>query len=196
MNRWYGSNADSEKQSSERDRRAARRYIASNIASSEDEEFKECDTSLTFNPQLNLDGDTSAAMTAAEAAALAAQRALPVEDADFPDDSEAWKKEIKIKFDQCDVNYSFNSIEDQMTLYGINSQWSKKKALLPLLPEEIIDECKPILRLSKADAGAHIYKDLKAEILQLYGPREEDAFKKAMALRLTGKPSALGKKLI
>ena len=83
-----------------------------------------------------------------------------------------------------------------MTLYGINSQWSKKKALLPLLPEEIIDECKPILRLSKADAGSHIYKDLKAEILQLYGPREEDAFKKAMALRLTGKPSALGKKLI
>ena len=30
----------------------------------------------------------------------------------------------------------------------------------------------------------------------MYGPKEQDAYKKAKALRLTGKPSALGKKLI
>ena len=38
---------------------------------------------------------------------------------------------------------------------------------------------------------------LKTELLSLYGPRDEDAFKKALALRLgSGTPSALGKKLI
>ena len=52
------------------------------------------------------------------------------------------------------------------------------------------------LRLSEAEAGPHIYKDLKNEILSLYGPKEQDAYKKAKALRLNGKPSALGKKLI
>ena len=65
-----------------------------------------------------------------------------------------------------------------------------------LLPHEVIEECKPILRLTETEAGDDIYKKLKTEILSLYGPRDEDSFKKAMACRLTGKPSALGKKLI
>ena len=55
---------------------------------------------------------------------------------------------------------------------------------------------KPILRLTETEAGPHIYKDIKKEIFELYGPRDEDVFKKAIALRLTGKPSALGKQLI
>ena len=54
----------------------------------------------------------------------------------------------------------------------------------------------PILRLTQEEAGDEIYKTLKKEIIELFGPREEDSFKKAMALRLDGKPSALGKKLI
>ena len=77
-----------------------------------------------------------------------------------------------------------------------NKQWDRKDAIVPLLPEHITEECKPLLRLSEANAGPTIYKDLKAEILLLYGSRDEDAFKKAIALKMTGKPSALGKKLI
>ena len=82
-----------------------------------------------------------------------------------------------------------------MKSYGINQQWSKKNAILPLLPEDVVEELNPLLRLTEAEAGASIYGDVKAEILELHGPRDEDAFKKAIALRLTGKPSALGKKL-
>ena len=83
-----------------------------------------------------------------------------------------------------------------MKKFGINLQWSKKDAILPLLPEHVIEECKPILRLSEADAGTQIYKDLKTEIIALYGQKDEHAYKQAASLRLTGRPSALGKQLI
>ena len=58
---------------------------------------------------------------------------------------------------------------------------------------DVAQQTDPLLR--EDDQGDHIYKDLKDEILNLFGPRDEDAFKKAIALRLTGKPSGLGKKL-
>ena len=197
MFRWTGNKTTSASQASERDSRAARRTINSlnlNPLSSEDE-FEDANCSLSQS--LNLDGEPGDTLPAEmEAQRLAAEKAKPVQDSDFPDDEDAWKKEIKIKFDMHDVQYSFNAVESQMRKFGINKQWSKKDALVTILPEAVIEECKPILRLSEADAGPHIYKDLKAEILQLYGPREEDAFKKALALRLTNTPSALGKKLI
>ena len=205
MHRWPGSSEDSSNQKSERNQRAARRTIKTlnlNPLSSEDEEvFQDCDTSFS----LNVDGepgdvplvepDMNANQQAA-AAALAAEKRKPVQDADFDDDSDAWKKEIKVKFNPHDVKYWFNSVESAMKKFGINQQWSKKDAIVPLLPDAVVEECMPILRLSETEAGPHIYKDLKEEILQLYGPRDEDIFEKAIALRLTSTPSALGKKLV
>ena len=55
---------------------------------------------------------------------------------------------------------------------------------------------KAFISLDEEEQGDTPYYDLKQEILSLYGPRDEDAFKEALALRLTGKPSALGKKII
>ena len=75
MHRWFGSKEDSDRQQSERSQRQARRYIRQNIiASSEEEDFAECNTSLSVS--LNLDGngdeDESVDMNAAEQARLAA----------------------------------------------------------------------------------------------------------------------------
>ena len=109
MNRWWGNANDSDRQQSERNQRAARRYIQSNIIASDEDEFADANSSLTLDPVLNLDGD-AIDMNAAEAAAeLARQRALPVAESNFADDEDAWKKEIKIKFDS-DINYWFNSV--------------------------------------------------------------------------------------
>ena len=198
MNRWTGIPSDSARQSADRSSRAARRIIAALptvTSESEDEFFEDADTSL-----INVDGqaDPGAMSTAAQAAAaeLARQRALPFEDQDFENDVDSWKKEVKIKFEAHDVTYWFNTVESQMKKFGINRQWDRKDAIVPLLPDNVVDECKPLLRLTEAEAGESIYKDLKAEIVSLYGPREEDAFKKAIALKMTGKPSAFGKKLI
>ena len=166
-----------------------------------DEEFEDANTS--FVAALNVDGETPtaeeiASTSAAAAAAVPAANMPDVlfEDKNEEDDAEAWKKEIKLKFDPSDVHYWFNSVESLMKKYGINKQWSKKDAIVPLLPDDVIEELKPILRLQEADAGDKIYKTLKQEILLLFGPKDEDVFKKAIALRLTGRPSALGKKLI
>ena len=204
MNRWFGSSQDSDRQASERNRRAARRTIASlqNIASDSDDEFGDANQSLS---NLNLDGepgddpdmaDAEQRRLAAEAE-LTRQRGLAVEDADFQNDPDSWKKEIRVKFDQNDVKYFFNTVESQMRKHGINRQWDKKDALVETLPDHIIEECKPILRLTKDEAGDQVYKDLKNEILGLYGPKDEDAFKQAIALKIgSGSPSAFGKKLI
>ena len=207
MNRWWGSQKDSESQSAERSQRAARRTLRDlnlNPLSDEDEElvFEDCDTSFRESNIFNLDGNDEiedleeiipGTMNAAQ---IAAQKLLPFQDSSFPDDDDAWKKELRIKFEIHDVKYWFNSVESEMKKFGINTQWSKKNAIVPMLPEEVVEECKPILRLSEDEAGDHIYRDLKQEITKLYGPRPQDAFRKAMALRLTGKPSALGKKLL
>ena len=65
-----------------------------------------------------------------------------------------------------------------------------------LLPPEVVAEVKDLLRKSKAAAGATPYKDLKVELMKLYGPRPEDAFDQALALVMTGKPSTLCKAII
>ena len=175
MNRWWGSSQDADDQRSSRNQRAARRYIRSNIISSEEEEFDDANSSLAFDPNINLDGETAGMAPTederqAEAARieLARQKRLPVAEADFDDDDDAWKKEIKIKFDMTDVTYWFNSVESQMKKFGINSQWSKKDSILTLLPEEVIEECKPILRLTQEEAGDNIYKSLKTECCFMY----------------------------
>ena len=122
MNRWWGTSADSDRQIGERSARAARRTISKLpvVVSSEDDDdnFQDCDTSGLGlgldNLNLNIDGEpgdidetssSSSTMSQAELAAeLQRQKNLPVEDADYVNDDDAWKKELKIKFDRHDVN--------------------------------------------------------------------------------------------
>ena len=208
MNWWPGSAAQSSSQAADRNQRAARRQTRNlDLHLSDEEDFQDCDTSLNNKSIFSLDGaaDNDSATDSDEspedtmaltAAQLAAEKAKPVQTANYPDDEDAWKKELKLKFDKSDVQYWFNASESQMKKSGINSQWSKKNAIVAMLPDDVIEECKPILRLTEEDQGDHIYLDLKNEIMKIYGPRDQDVFKKAIALRLTGRPSALGKKLI
>ena len=189
MNRWFGTPADSATQASQRQQRAARRTIASlNLNPlSDEEDFQDANDSVSgLNiSHLNLDGQVDedvveSASADMNAAQLAAEKLKPFQDANFPDDDDAWKKEVKIKYNPNDVKYWFNAVEAAMKNYGINSQWSKKNAILPLLPDTVTEECMSILRLDETEAGDSIYKDLKEEILSLYGPKDEDAFNKVV----------------
>ena len=136
MNWWGGSKKDSETQAGERSQRAARRKIADlqlNPLSDEEEIYEDCDLSINNTSIFNVDGaddaaDEDDAMAAAlTAAQLAAEKLKAFQDSSFPDDEDAWKKEVRIKFDKNDVEYWFNAIENQMKKFGINSQWSKKR---------------------------------------------------------------------
>ena len=99
MNRWWGSAEDAEQQAGDRNSRAARRTLARQTvvsSGSEDEAqfYNANDQSLSFP---NLDGENDEAIEAedmaAAAAELARQRALPVDQANFENDSDSWKKE-------------------------------------------------------------------------------------------------------
>ena len=173
MNRWWGSKSESDQQASARSQRAARRSINKlDLHLSDDEEYKECDTSFNNTSIFSVDGandnfedslsdDPSAepsTMSQAEIAAeLARQRALPVEDADFENDPESWKKELKLKFDPSDIKYWFNATEAELKKIGINRQWDKKNAIASMLPPDVTEEVKPILRLTEAEAGDTVY---------------------------------------
>ena len=104
MNRWQGSARDSLKQASERSQRAARRTISSlDLVLSEEEEFQDCDTSLRLT-NLNLDGagddldDTTSSSTTSQV--MAPDPVVRFDEANTDDDSEAWKKDLKVKFDR------------------------------------------------------------------------------------------------
>ena len=113
MNRWFGSAQDSADQASARDRRAAQRFIKTipkvASASEDEEDFKEANTS--FTPALNVDGESEERSADQSVAAMAPDPVvIPFQDADAADDAEAWKKELKLKFEPHDVNYWFNWI--------------------------------------------------------------------------------------
>ena len=127
MNRWPFSSEASKQQASERDQRAARKtlreqQLLQKVLSDSDDEDNFKDAEYSFSAGLNLDGEPEDEIAEMDAAALAAERQKPFDGRNLPDDDEAWKKEIKIKFDINDVKYWFNSVEGQMRKFGINQQ--------------------------------------------------------------------------
>ena len=204
MNRWWGGKNDSDRQSSERDARAARRTIAGLqlplLSSDDDADYNDCETSLHL-PNVDGTDDTDLGEGGPGSSTSNQPSSRPLTMAAFDkqnteNDAEAWKKEVKIKYMPNDVPYWFNTVEAEMKKFGINKQWDKKNSIVPLLPADIVEELMPFLRLTEDEAGDQIYYDVKQELLSLYGPKEEDAYKRAKALKCTGRPSAFGKQLV
>ena len=110
MNRWLGSAADSANQATARDRRAAQRYIQNlpPVFSDNEDDFLECETSFS---NLNVDGEGGdmAPTDAEREQHRLRELTKPFDLQNFDDDSEAWKKELKIKFDENDVGFWFNA---------------------------------------------------------------------------------------
>ena len=120
MNRWWGDKGDSDKQAADRNSRAAARSVRDAqatisrlpqvVLSSDDETpFDDCETSF----HLNLDGTNdpvdetpvaSGSSANATAPVVAATMAEPFDRKDAENDAEAWKKEVKLKFQPHDVH--------------------------------------------------------------------------------------------
>lgn len=120
------------------------------------------------------------------------------EDENGTDGDKALEKvgSVKIAWDPQDLKFFFIEIEDAMDLIQIKSQWLKRQVLSTKLPGEVKAEVKDILIKKKSEAGTDIYKQLKLRLLELFGPKSEDAYEEAASLVLTGKPSALCKRMI
>ena len=83
-----------------------------------------------------------------------------------------------------------------METAGVLSQWQKRLLLQRSLPPDIIAELEDLLIKNQTEAGPLPYKDLKDHLYESFAPRPEEAFKLALGLVMTGKPSQLAKKLI
>ena len=106
-------------------------------------------------------------------------------------------REIKVHFDEADIEFFFTQFEMMMENAGVKSQWTKRCQLYRFLPPRIVNEMKDILNKKKTDAGAAtIYKTMKARLTQQFGPRPADRFYQAENLPRTGKPSQHAKALI
>ena len=199
MFRWTGTKEVAEQQAADRQQRSARRFLRSlpTLDSSPDTSFHDCGDDAS-GQIANLDGNDSASEENDEAGGNAMAPPTPFDQKNEADDENAWKKTVDVVFQKHDVEFWFAELEAQMKKFGINSQWSKRTSLLTkgILPEEVIEELKPQFRLSETDAGDKIYYDIKKELLEIYGQKEEDACEKASKMTLTSRPSALGKQLI
>ena len=119
------------------------------------------------------------------------------EDVDTADAPEVMGKlaSLKITWDPKDINWWFSELKMQMTLLNIQSQWIERVNLSNNLPDDVRGEVKDILKKPKSQAPALVYKVLKGKVLKLFGPREGQRFEEASQLVLTGKPSALAKRI-
>ena len=82
---------------------------------------------------------------------------------------------IKCEFTKDDIEFWFSELETQLEVIEVKSQWTKRIALQRFLPADIKQEVKSLLVIQKAQAGNDIYKRIKAELLDLFGAKPEDA---------------------
>ena len=182
MVHWWGSSSDSQKQTSERNQRAARRTIAKLPVvqdSNSDDEYRDCDLSNSF---LNLDGlddnDDSAESTNSSTTS-ANMAAVIFQDEAGTDDDDYYKKLSSLKnrsFNAKEAEFWFTGIETSMKHMGIKSQWAKREVLHSLLPDEVQIKVKSLLKKDQTSAGTHPYRTLKLELLKIYSPKPEAAF--------------------
>ena len=133
---------------------------------------------------LRLDPDifsTAADITEEEANEILAEiMAEPFQIENGTDGEKAMEKlsSIQVPFDKEDIGYWFSQIEGQMEMISVKSQWLKRLAMQRFLPAEIQHEVKSLFRLNKTEAGTDIYARIKAELMELFGQKQEDAFER------------------
>ena len=84
-----------------------------------------------------------------------------------------------------------------MSAVGVKKQYTKFQVLSTVLPKQVEDEMKSLLVMTEAEfPQKNAYKQLKTEILRIFGPKPEDSVERALNRVLTGKPSSLAIQLV
>ena len=104
--------------------------------------------------------------------------------------------QIKVNWDADDPQYFFQKLETELQIFEINKQFTKRQALIRLLPDAVGKEFKHLINLQETEAGTLAYKVLKTALIKAYGPRPGDAYQRAVNRVMTGKPSVLLKLII
>ena len=102
----------------------------------------------------------------------------------------------KLEFKRRDCKFWLQQVEARMRLIGVRSQWTKMQIVSCMLPDDVAEQVKHLLRVEETDAGDRCYKKVKVYLLELYGDKVEDVYNKASSLTMTSTPSHLARQLI
>ena len=101
---------------------------------------------------------------------------------------------IKVPYDKNDLIYWFRRLEIQLQIRKVKSQFWKRVVLEANLPPEVNETIKDLLIKEEVDS-ATVYKECKARILKIFGPKPEQDFTLALGLVMTGLPSQAAKRV-
>ena len=111
-----------------------------------------------------------------------------------PEDVYAKADGIRVPYCKRDPIYWFRRLEIQMQIRNIQSQFWKRIVLEANLPPDINETIKDLLIKEENDAGT-VYKDCKARLLKIFGPKPEQDVTLALGLVMTGLPSQAAKRV-
>ena len=110
---------------------------------------------------------------------------------------EAFRNLARFNWDENDLLFTFNQIEVKMATVGVKKNWTKFQVLTTILPKNIQEQVKPLLRKQSTEfPNNDAYKQLKTRIMRIFGPRPEAAMDRALTRVLTSTPSNLARELL
>ena len=111
-----------------------------------------------------------------------------------PEDVHTKAATIRVPYDKNDPIYWFRRLEIQMEIREIQSQFWKRIVLESNLPPDINETIKDLLVKERNEAGS-VYKDCKARILKIFGPKPEEDFTLALKMTMEGLPSQAARRV-
>ena len=92
------------------------------------------------------------------------------------DENDAYQRlnqiKMKAEFNKDDIIFWFNTFEMRLQEAGVKKQYTKEAQLVKALPQYALDEVKAYVRLNEQESGEQAYKDLKNELVLIYGKKE------------------------
>ena len=122
---------------------------------------------------------------------------MPYDTENGTDTADAPTKANGIKLEwKSDVKFWLQTLEAKMKMAGVKSQYTKMQVVSCLLPANVADQVKHLLRISEEENTDACYKNVKTYLLELYGAKDDDVYYKAKNMMLTTTPSHLARQLI
>ena len=129
------------------------------------------------------------------------QAVMAFEDENAADGADALNKAIQglrnFVYDPQDLKFTFQQLEIKMKAAGVRKNFTKLQTLTTILPKEVIDEIKNLLRKEETEfENNDAYKQAKHKILEIFGQADEEPFERAMSRVMSGKPSQLARGIV
>ena len=111
---------------------------------------------------------------------------------------EACNNLSRLAFEVHDLQFYFQQVEIKAAAVGVRKNFTKFQVLASIIPKNVIDEVKPLLRKKESEFSPanDAYKQLKLEILRIFGPNPEETMNRALGRVLSGTPSSLARALV